>query len=142
MMDEMANHKTRVSRANRPSRPGQGRDFIDACLSLDTLIDYHAPAIQAPSARRVESDERAAVQSHEAREPVSGELRQPRGVPGGTAQGSRRQAARQKHFPGASGARRAPLPARERAARATGSATCSPSSARRRTTSHRRARRR
>lgn len=50
MMDEMANHKARVARSI--NRFGQDRveAFIDDCLSLETLIDPHAPAIQ----RRVE----------------------------------------------------------------------------------------
>jgi stage V sporulation protein R len=46
MMDEMANHKTRILRyVDRHGRETV-EDFIDACLSLDTLIDYHAPAIR------------------------------------------------------------------------------------------------
>ena len=46
MMDEMANHKTRILRYVDKYGRDVVEDFIDACLSLDTLIDYHAPAIQ------------------------------------------------------------------------------------------------
>ncbi|MFH0799303.1 MAG: SpoVR family protein [Pseudomonadota bacterium] len=46
MMDEMANHKTRVLRYIDQIGHDKVEDFIDACLSLDTLIDYHAPAIR------------------------------------------------------------------------------------------------
>jgi stage V sporulation protein R len=46
MMDEMANHKTRILRYIDEYGQDQVEDFIDACLSVDTLIDYHAPAIR------------------------------------------------------------------------------------------------
>ena len=46
MLDEMANHAARVR--NYINRYGQEQveDFLDACLSLDNLIDVHAPGIQ------------------------------------------------------------------------------------------------
>jgi stage V sporulation protein R len=45
MMDEMANHATRVRR--HIDRHGQERveRFIDACLTLENLIDQHAPFV-------------------------------------------------------------------------------------------------
>ena len=46
MMDEMANHKTRILRYIDRYGRDMVEDFIDACLSLDSLIDYHAPAIK------------------------------------------------------------------------------------------------
>jgi len=46
MLDEMANHKTRVIRHINDQGQSRVEDFIDACLSLETLIDYHAPAIR------------------------------------------------------------------------------------------------
>lgn len=46
MMDEMANHKTRILRHIDTYGQDRVEDFVDACLSLDTLIDYHAPAIR------------------------------------------------------------------------------------------------
>lgn len=49
MMDEMANHKTRILRYIDKYGQDKVEDFVDACLSLDTLIDYHAPAIKRRS---------------------------------------------------------------------------------------------
>lgn len=46
MMDEMANHKTRIMRYIDEYGPTVVEEFIDACLSLETLIDYHLPAIR------------------------------------------------------------------------------------------------
>jgi stage V sporulation protein R len=45
MMDEIANHGIRIRRYIE--RHGQQRveDFLDCCLSLDNLIDYHSPFI-------------------------------------------------------------------------------------------------
>ena len=56
MLDEMANHAARIR--NYINRYGQERveNFVDACLSLDNLIDVHAPGIQ----RRAEFDPEAA----------------------------------------------------------------------------------
>ena len=51
MLDEMANHASRIQRlANRYGQE-QIEDFIDVCLSLDNLIDYHAPYIKRPRCR-------------------------------------------------------------------------------------------
>jgi len=46
MMDEMANHKTRILRHIDDMGQDDVESFVDSCLSLDTLIDYHAPAIR------------------------------------------------------------------------------------------------
>ncbi len=48
MLDEMANHASRIQRII--DRYGQDvvEDFIDTCLSLDNLIDFHAPYIRRP----------------------------------------------------------------------------------------------
>ncbi len=46
MMDEMANHRTRVLRYIDRYGVEKVETFIDACLSLETLIDYHSPAIK------------------------------------------------------------------------------------------------
>lgn len=45
MMDEMANHATRVRRYIDRFGIERVESFIDVCLSLDNLIDYHAPFI-------------------------------------------------------------------------------------------------
>ena len=58
MLDEMANHATRVRRYI--ARYGQDvvEDFLDACLSLDNLIDPHAVAIQRrPPGGREEAED-------------------------------------------------------------------------------------
>ena len=56
MLDEMANHAARVR--NYINRYGQERveNFLDACLSLDNLIDVHAPGIQRRADFSGESD--------------------------------------------------------------------------------------
>jgi stage V sporulation protein R len=46
MMDEMANHATRVRRWIDKLGIEPIEDFIDRCLSLENLIDYHAPYIR------------------------------------------------------------------------------------------------
>lgn len=46
MMDEMANHRTRVMRHIDRRGYEKVEDFIDACLSLETLIDAHGAAIR------------------------------------------------------------------------------------------------
>lgn len=43
MMDEMANHATRVRRYIDRYGIDRVEKFIDACLSIDNLIDYHYP---------------------------------------------------------------------------------------------------
>jgi stage V sporulation protein R len=47
MMDEMANHATRVRRYVDRYGVDRVERFIDACLSLDSLIDYHFPGVSA-----------------------------------------------------------------------------------------------
>lgn len=51
MLDAMANHAVRIN--NIIDRYGyeQVEDFIDLCLSLDNLIDYHAPFIRRPGSQ-------------------------------------------------------------------------------------------
>jgi stage V sporulation protein R len=57
MVDQMANHATRVRRLIDQLGVEKIETFIDHCLSLDNLIDYHAPYIaRAPS--RTADDER------------------------------------------------------------------------------------
>lgn len=51
MLDEMANHSARIQRLINRYGYEQIEDFIDVCLSLDNLIDYHAPYIKRPEAR-------------------------------------------------------------------------------------------
>jgi stage V sporulation protein R len=46
MVDEMANHATRVRRAMETHGEDEVEGFLDRCLSLDNLIDYNAPYIR------------------------------------------------------------------------------------------------
>ena len=50
MLDAMANHATRIQRVVERIGYDLVEDFIDTCLSLENLIDYHSPYI-----RRAES---------------------------------------------------------------------------------------
>ncbi len=55
MMDEMANHATRVRRYIDRHGVEKVERFVDACLSVDNLIDYHFP--DQVTARRKEEAE-------------------------------------------------------------------------------------
>ena len=50
MLDEMANHASRIQRLINRYGYELVEGFIDTCLSLDNLIDYHAPYIKRPEA--------------------------------------------------------------------------------------------
>lgn len=54
MLDEMANHASRVQRLINRYGYEPIEDFIDVCLSLDNLIDYHAPYIKRPGSQTEE----------------------------------------------------------------------------------------
>ena len=54
MLDEMANHASRMQRLINRYGHDQIEDFIDVCLSLENLIDYHAPYIRRPEAQTEE----------------------------------------------------------------------------------------
>ena len=69
MMDEMANHKTRILRYVDKYGRDVVEDFIDACLSLDTLIDYHAPGIQRRPPSKVKAAARKALRRLRAERP-------------------------------------------------------------------------
>ncbi len=51
MLDEMANHAARIHRMIDRHGYEQVEDFIDICLSIDNLIDYHAPYIKRADAQ-------------------------------------------------------------------------------------------
>jgi len=57
MLDEMANHASRVSRYVTRYGLEQVENFLDACLSLDNLIDIHASGIRRRPAPEVEPAE-------------------------------------------------------------------------------------
>lgn len=51
MLDAMANHAVRIQNAIDRYGHDKVEDFIDTCLSLENLIDYHAPYIRRPEAQ-------------------------------------------------------------------------------------------
>ena len=51
MLDAMANHATRIQRIIDRIGYDVVEEFIDTCLSLENLIDYHAPYIKRPEAQ-------------------------------------------------------------------------------------------
>ncbi|MCS6839731.1 MAG: SpoVR family protein [Roseiflexus sp.] len=55
MLDEMANHAARVQRLIDRYGYETVEEFIDICLSLENLIDYHAPYIKRPEAQTHQS---------------------------------------------------------------------------------------
>ncbi len=64
MLDAMANHAARIQRIIDRIGYDTVEDFIDTCLSLENLIDYHAPYIRRPEAvtpRPIVSDEEPPV---------------------------------------------------------------------------------
>lgn len=51
MLDTMANHATRIQRIIDRIGFDIVEEFIDTCLSLENLIDYHSPYIRRPEAQ-------------------------------------------------------------------------------------------
>ncbi len=100
MMDEMANHKTRIMRYIDTYGQNRVEDLIDACLSLDTLIDYHAPAIRrrrAPQAR--EEGERRQIRTLRAERPYLEKFINPEEFLEEQRQVAEEEARMEKHFP-------------------------------------------
>jgi len=57
MLDEMANHASRIRRYIAQYGQDQVEDFLDACLSVDNLIDAHAIGIQRRPTSEPEAEE-------------------------------------------------------------------------------------
>jgi stage V sporulation protein R len=57
MMDEMANHATQIRRYSEKYGEDVVEDFIEVCLSLENLIDLHAPYIQRKPAKPAKSQD-------------------------------------------------------------------------------------
>jgi stage V sporulation protein R len=68
MLDEMANHASRVQRLINRYNQEMIEEFTDVCLSLENLIDYHAPYIKRPEALTIPS----IVAEEEEQPPVEG----------------------------------------------------------------------
>lgn len=56
MMDQMANHGTRIRSLAEKYGQDKVEDFIDCCLCLDNLIDIYSPYIKRRPSRRSEVD--------------------------------------------------------------------------------------
>ena len=148
MIDEMANHGNRIRGYMDRFGVEEVETFIDACLSIEDLIDIHSPYIK----RR---DDKA---RYDFRDADRGGARRADGhaVPGQGVHGFVRQSAKarwtprssekkkeqekKENFPGRADARRDAVPAGARRRSSPGSATCCRSSATRPITSPRRPR--
>ena len=53
MLDTMANHAVRIQKVIDRYGYDKVEEFVDTCLSLENLIDYHAPYIRRPEAQTV-----------------------------------------------------------------------------------------
>jgi stage V sporulation protein R len=131
MMDEMANHATRIRRWVDKVGIEKVEDFIDRALSLENLIDYHAPFIRAPrpEAGRAGGEEQRAGGGLPRRPRVHARLREPHRVPRVAAEEGRGREGRRSTSP--SGRSAMLLFLLEHARSSRGSSTCWPSSARR-----------
>lgn len=58
MMDQMANHATRVRRYQDRFGVEAVEEFVDRCLSLENLIDYHSPFVKRRVAQGPATEER------------------------------------------------------------------------------------
>ncbi len=99
MMDEMANHKTRILRHIDDYGREKVEDFIDSCLSLDTLIDYHAPCIRRRRAPKEEAVTDKAVRRLRVSRPYMEDYINPDEFIEAQQRWLNEQAAREKHFP-------------------------------------------
>ncbi len=67
MMDQMANHATRVRRHQDKLGVEAVEDFVDRCLSLENLVDYQSPYVKRRPDRAPAGDARKVAQGFEAR---------------------------------------------------------------------------
>ena len=125
MIDRMANHAARVRR--HIERYGQDKveDFIDTCLSLENLIDPMSPFIvrRAPSARargRRGADRARSSPRLRAKAYMDTFINPPEYIDEQQRKMERGARASPRSNPAEPRARRAAVPARERAARALG----------------------
>ncbi len=68
MLDEMANHASRIRRHVERQGLEKVEGFIDTCLSLENLIDIHAAGVRRRPAPAPEADEPALVRKLPAKE--------------------------------------------------------------------------
>ena len=114
MIDGMANHATRVRRHMERLGLEKVESFIDACLSLENLIDPMSPFIvrKAPPEREKERQEQNEPQECRApRQVLHGQVHQPARLHGRAAAQDGAGAGKPKKNPPEPGARRAAVPA-------------------------------
>ena len=146
MMDEMANHATRVRRyIEKLRRSTQVEDFIDLCLSLENLIDYHSPFISAQAPRRTPTRTRTTSDAREplrmrAKDYMDEYINPPEFLEREARENGARSSAGEDAVPGATRSATCCCSCSSTRRWRTGSATCLGSSATRPTTSRRRAR--
>ncbi len=70
MMDEMANHATRIRRHIDRVGHDEVEQFVDTCLSLDNLIDPHSMFMRRSAPRRRESEEKKSIEEQLVRYPA------------------------------------------------------------------------
>ncbi|MBN2496548.1 MAG: SpoVR family protein [Deltaproteobacteria bacterium] len=70
MMNEMANHATRVRRYMSKHGVGDVEGFIDTCLSIENLIDIHSALIRRRPVKREDREEDKPQEREVARLPV------------------------------------------------------------------------
>ena len=138
MMDQMANHATRVRRYQDKLGVEPVEDFIDRCLSLENLIDYQSPYVKRRRRPRGGRGAKGRDGFKTEREYMREYINPPEFL-AGAAEEARRRGARRRSSRSARSATCSCSCSSTRRSSA-GSTTSSPSSARRRTTSRRRAR--
>lgn len=67
MMDQMANHKTRIQRYIDKLGFDRVESFIDCCLSIENLIDYQRPFLKGQRVEKEEEEEELDRQVHKLR---------------------------------------------------------------------------
>lgn len=72
MMDEMANHATRIRRYAEQHGEDRVENFVDVCLSLENLIDPHLPFMGSENGKEDLAEE------EEGREPQSARFKSPK----------------------------------------------------------------
>ncbi|MFZ0546091.1 MAG: SpoVR family protein, partial [Candidatus Promineifilaceae bacterium] len=98
MLDEMANHASRIRRYVGKYGLDAVEDFVDACLSLENLIDIHAPGIRRRPTHTDDEDETTAVPRMKANEYMDSYINPPEYL----AEQQRRleeEKEQRKHFP-------------------------------------------
>ena len=122
MMDQMANHATRVRRYQDKLGVEAVEDFVDRCLSLENLIDYQSPYVKRRADPRPdgEPEERAQARGFKADREYMREYINPPAYLEAQQKRLDDEGDPQEEVPGAAGARRAPVPAGARPAGALG----------------------